>query len=176
MPGSGSHHACILFRSVAGCVNDRNWRGWLATLEVPGATELRTETRVLCGDVATRRRFRVYWMLISIQWPDTAEDAGRGCPEGVRVCRGLEPWLILPYRVDSLPSGCLSLSQGLEWTRRSRASTCRSRVAGAGRRRLDAPFRTRCVPDWLDEISEELLTSDGRGIDARFARDRGFCF
>ena len=29
-----------------------------------GATEFRTETRVLCADVATRRRFRVYWMLI----------------------------------------------------------------------------------------------------------------
>ena len=29
-----------------------------------GATELRTETRVLCADVATRRRFRAYWMLI----------------------------------------------------------------------------------------------------------------
>ena len=29
-----------------------------------GATELRTETRVLCADDATRRRFRAYWMLI----------------------------------------------------------------------------------------------------------------
>ena len=29
-----------------------------------GATELRTETRVLCADVATRRRFRAYWTLI----------------------------------------------------------------------------------------------------------------
>jgi hypothetical protein len=29
-----------------------------------GATELRTETRVLCADVATRRRFLAYWMLI----------------------------------------------------------------------------------------------------------------
>jgi len=29
-----------------------------------GATELRTETRVLCADAATRRRFRAYWMLI----------------------------------------------------------------------------------------------------------------
>ena len=28
------------------------------------ATELRTETRVLCADVATRRRFRAYWILI----------------------------------------------------------------------------------------------------------------
>ena len=29
-----------------------------------GATEFRTETRVLCADVATRRRFRAYWILI----------------------------------------------------------------------------------------------------------------
>jgi hypothetical protein len=29
-----------------------------------GAAELRTETRVLCADAATRRRFRAYWMLI----------------------------------------------------------------------------------------------------------------
>ena len=32
--------------------------------QVDGATELRTETRVLCADAATRRRFRAYWMLI----------------------------------------------------------------------------------------------------------------
>jgi hypothetical protein len=32
---------------------------------VDGTTELRTETRVLCADVATRRRFRAYWMLIA---------------------------------------------------------------------------------------------------------------
>lgn len=30
----------------------------------PGGTELRTETRVLCADVATWRRFRAYWLLI----------------------------------------------------------------------------------------------------------------
>jgi hypothetical protein len=29
-----------------------------------GVTELRTETRVLCADIATRRRFRAYWTLI----------------------------------------------------------------------------------------------------------------
>jgi hypothetical protein len=29
-----------------------------------GTTELRTETRVLCADVATRRRFRGYWLVI----------------------------------------------------------------------------------------------------------------
>jgi hypothetical protein len=29
-----------------------------------GATELQTETRVLCADAATRRRFLVYWRLI----------------------------------------------------------------------------------------------------------------
>lgn len=29
-----------------------------------GGTELRTETRVLCADMATRRRFRAYWLLI----------------------------------------------------------------------------------------------------------------
>ena len=29
-----------------------------------GATELTTETRVLCADAATRRRFLAYWMLI----------------------------------------------------------------------------------------------------------------
>ena len=33
-------------------------------LRADGATKLRTETRVLCADVATRRRFRAYWMLI----------------------------------------------------------------------------------------------------------------
>jgi len=33
-------------------------------LRADGATELRTETRVLCADVATRRRFRAYWILI----------------------------------------------------------------------------------------------------------------
>jgi hypothetical protein len=33
-------------------------------LQADGATKLRTETRVLCADVATRRRFRAYWMLI----------------------------------------------------------------------------------------------------------------
>ena len=33
-------------------------------IRAAGATELRTETRVLCADVATRRRFRAYWMLI----------------------------------------------------------------------------------------------------------------
>jgi hypothetical protein len=33
-------------------------------IRADGATELRTETRVLCADVATRRRFRAYWMLI----------------------------------------------------------------------------------------------------------------
>jgi hypothetical protein len=29
-----------------------------------GGSELRTETRVLCADAATRRRFRAYWTLI----------------------------------------------------------------------------------------------------------------
>jgi hypothetical protein len=33
-------------------------------LRADGATELRTETRVFCGDVATRRRFRAYWLVI----------------------------------------------------------------------------------------------------------------
>jgi hypothetical protein len=33
-------------------------------LQADGATKLRTETRVLCADVATRRRFRAYWRLI----------------------------------------------------------------------------------------------------------------
>jgi hypothetical protein len=33
-------------------------------LRADGATELRTATRVLCADVATRRRFRAYWILI----------------------------------------------------------------------------------------------------------------
>jgi hypothetical protein len=33
-------------------------------IRADGATELRTETRVLCADAATRRRFRAYWMLI----------------------------------------------------------------------------------------------------------------
>jgi hypothetical protein len=33
-------------------------------IRADGATELRTETRVLCADVATRRRFRAYWMMI----------------------------------------------------------------------------------------------------------------
>jgi hypothetical protein len=33
-------------------------------IRVDGATELRTETRVLCADAATRRRFLTYWMLI----------------------------------------------------------------------------------------------------------------
>ncbi len=33
-------------------------------LRADGATELSTETRVLCADVATRRHFRAYWMLI----------------------------------------------------------------------------------------------------------------
>ena len=33
-------------------------------LRADGATELRTETRVLCADAATRRRFLGYWMLI----------------------------------------------------------------------------------------------------------------
>jgi hypothetical protein len=34
------------------------------TTRADGATELRTETRVLCSDVATRRRFRAYWLVI----------------------------------------------------------------------------------------------------------------
>jgi hypothetical protein len=29
-----------------------------------GGTELRTETRVLCADAASRRRFRAYWLVI----------------------------------------------------------------------------------------------------------------
>jgi hypothetical protein len=33
-------------------------------IRADGATELRTETRVLCADVATRRQFRSYWTLI----------------------------------------------------------------------------------------------------------------
>jgi hypothetical protein len=33
-------------------------------MRADGATELRTETRVLCADAATRRRFLAYWMLI----------------------------------------------------------------------------------------------------------------
>ena len=33
-------------------------------IRADGATELRTETRVLCADAATRRRFRAYWTLI----------------------------------------------------------------------------------------------------------------
>src|SRR5215510_14523256 len=33
-------------------------------LHPKGGTELRTETRVLCADAATRRRFRAYWTLI----------------------------------------------------------------------------------------------------------------
>ncbi len=33
-------------------------------LRADGATELRTETRELCADVATRRHFRAYWQLI----------------------------------------------------------------------------------------------------------------
>jgi hypothetical protein len=31
-----------------------------------GVTVLRTETRVLCADAATRRRLRAYWMLIAL--------------------------------------------------------------------------------------------------------------
>jgi hypothetical protein len=34
------------------------------TILADGATELSTETRVLCADVTTRRRFRAYWLLI----------------------------------------------------------------------------------------------------------------
>jgi len=34
------------------------------SIRADGATELSTETRVLCADGATRRRFRAYWMLI----------------------------------------------------------------------------------------------------------------
>jgi hypothetical protein len=30
----------------------------------PGGAVLRTETRVLCADAATRRRFRAYWLAI----------------------------------------------------------------------------------------------------------------
>lgn len=33
-------------------------------IQADGATELRTETRVLCADAATRRSFRAYWFLI----------------------------------------------------------------------------------------------------------------
>ncbi len=29
-----------------------------------GATILRTETRILCGDPASRRKFRIYWLLV----------------------------------------------------------------------------------------------------------------
>jgi hypothetical protein len=39
--------------------------GWnFAVGRRPGGAELRTETRVVCADVATRRRFRAYWLLI----------------------------------------------------------------------------------------------------------------
>jgi hypothetical protein len=40
--------------------------GWnFMTAAVPeGGTQLSTETRVLCGDAATRRRFRWYWRVI----------------------------------------------------------------------------------------------------------------
>jgi hypothetical protein len=34
------------------------------SLRADGATELRTETRVLCADVTTKRRFRMYWLVI----------------------------------------------------------------------------------------------------------------
>lgn len=42
---------------------------WNFTLDAraaqgPGAVELRTETRVLCADAATRRRFLPYWWII----------------------------------------------------------------------------------------------------------------
>ena len=35
-------------------------------IRADGATELRTETRVLCADAATRRRFLAYWTLIRL--------------------------------------------------------------------------------------------------------------
>jgi hypothetical protein len=40
--------------------------GWNFALNEtePGRTLLTTETRVACGDPATRRRFRIYWLFI----------------------------------------------------------------------------------------------------------------
>src|SRR5207302_10186827 len=35
-------------------------------MRADGATELRTETRVLCADAATSRRFLAYWTLIRL--------------------------------------------------------------------------------------------------------------
>jgi len=62
---------------------------------VDGWTDLTTETRVLCADVATRRRFRTYWtgirlfsglirkeMLAAIR--ATAEDADKGSSSRAR--------------------------------------------------------------------------------------------
>jgi len=38
--------------------------GFAVSPRADGGTELRTEIRVLCADTASRRRFRVYWLLI----------------------------------------------------------------------------------------------------------------
>ena len=62
---------------------------------------------------------------------------------------------------------------GLDAPERARGALGLLELEDAGWMRRSEPVAS---PNWLDEISQELLASDGRGIDARFARDRGFCF
>jgi hypothetical protein len=39
---------------------------WTFSVEAqpPGTTRLTTETRVACADAASRRRFRLYWLVV----------------------------------------------------------------------------------------------------------------
>jgi hypothetical protein len=52
------------FRAPAPAGTAKAAWNFAVSVRADGATELRTETRVLCADDATRQRFRAYWMLI----------------------------------------------------------------------------------------------------------------
>jgi hypothetical protein len=52
------------FREVAPAGTAKSAWNFTVSRRSDGATELRTETRVLCADEATRRSFRAYWALI----------------------------------------------------------------------------------------------------------------
>jgi hypothetical protein len=52
------------FRDPAPAGTAKSAWNFIVSRRADGATELRTETRVLCADAATRRRFLMYWWLI----------------------------------------------------------------------------------------------------------------
>ena len=56
----------VRFRALAPSGTAKSAWNFEVGLRADSATELRTEARVLCADVTTRRRFRAYWMVTAL--------------------------------------------------------------------------------------------------------------